>query len=324
MTSPHTQASATESDTGSTRQPNTAPAYVPTPPPIAQPTPAPKTPSRTPLYEAMNAARYARQALIRDIEASTGRTLICYVSPTSQIHRIDVVGMVDLLHNVTPGTAVDLLLHSPGGDIDAAEKLVTLIRKRVGDASLRVIVPDFAKSAATLIALGGDTIVMSDSSELGAIDPQVDLPDSNGHVQNFSAQSYLDAFKTHADNLKKDPDDPVARLMLDKMEPATVRKLERITARSRAIAEDLLKQTMVKDEDQAVEIAKQLSNTKRWHSHGQMISHESAAGLGLNITYLAPHDPQWVQYWRLYCLQVWAAESGVKLFEGSYASIPLA
>jgi len=323
MTSPHTPPPAAENAPGTNPPPRTAPAYVPTPSPQIQPTPAPKAPSRTPLYEAMNAARYARQALIREIEASTGRTLICYVSPTSQIHRIDVVGMVDLLHNVTPGTAVDLLLHSPGGDIDAAEKLITLIRKRVGDASLRVIVPDFAKSAATLIALGGDTIVMSDSSELGAIDPQVDLPDSNGHVQTLSAQSYLDAFKTHADNLKNDPDDPVARLMLDKMEPATVRKLERITTRSRAIAEDLVKQAMIKDEEQAAEIAKQLSNTKRWHSHGQMISHESAAGLGLNVTYLAPHHPQWVQYWRLYCLQVWAAESGVKLFEGSYASIPL-
>jgi hypothetical protein len=323
MTSPHTSPPATENSPDTNPSPIATPTYVPTPSPQAQPTPAPKAPSRTPLYEAMNAARYARQALIREIEASTGRTLICYVSPTSQIHRIDAVGMIDLLHNVTPGTAVDLLLHSPGGDIDAAEKLITLIRKRVGDASLRVIVPDFAKSAATLIALGGDTIVMSDSSELGAIDPQVDLPDSNGHVQTLSAQSYLDAFKTHADNLKKDPNDPVARLMLDKMEPATVRKLERITIRSRAIAEDLLKQAMVKDEEKAAEIAKQLSNTKRWHSHGQMISHESAAGLGLDVTYLAPHHPLWVQYWRLYCLQVWAAESGVKLLEGSYASIPL-
>lgn len=303
--------------------PSPALTYVPTPSPQAQPTPAPKAPSKTPLYEAMNATRYARQALIRQIELITGTTLICYVSPTSQIHRLDIVGMVDLLHNVTPGTPVDLLLHSPGGDIDAAEKLITLVRKRVGDSELRVIVPDFAKSAATLIALGGDEIVMSDSSELGAIDPQVELPNANGHIQVISAQSYLDAFTLHAENLKENPEDPVARLMLDKMEPATVRKLERITARSRAIAEDLLKQAMIKDEEQATEIANQLSNTKRWHSHGQMISHESAAGLGLTITYLAPNDPLWLQYWRLYCLQVWAANGEVKLLEGSYASLPL-
>ena len=83
----------------------------------------------------------------------------------------------------------------------------------------------------------GATIVMSDSSELGVIDPQIDMPNPNGHLQSLSAQSYLDAFHLHAKNLKENPNDPVARLMLSKMEPATVRKLERVTKRSRSIAE---------------------------------------------------------------------------------------
>lgn len=300
------------------------PAYVPTPSTQEQPTPAPKLLSKTPLFEAMNAPRYARQALIKEIEADTGISLICYVSPNPlQIDRTDVLGMVDLLHNITPGTPVDLLLQSPGGDIDAAEKLITLVRKRAGTAMVRVIVPDYAKSAATLIALGADTIVMSDSSELGAIDPQVEMRDSSGQISTLSAQSYLDAFHLHADKLKENPDDPVARLMLSKMEPATVRKFERIIKRSRAIAEDLLKQAMIKDEVEAAAVAKELSDTERWHSHGQMISHETATGLGLHVTYLAPDDPLWAKYWRLYCLQLWAADGKLKLFEGSYASLPI-
>lgn len=304
--------------------PNPQPAYVPTPPTRPNPTPGPKLPTKTPLYEAINVARYARQFLIKEIEKVTDSTLICYISPSPlQIDRTDVLGVVDLLHNITPGTAIDLLLHSPGGNIDAAEKLITLIRKRAGTAPVRVIVPDYAKSAATLIALGANIIVMSDSSELGAIDPQVELPDSHGQTSILSAQSYLDAFHLHAARLKEDPNDPVARLMLEKMEPATVRKLERITKRSRAIAEDLLKQAMVKDEDEAVTIAGKLIDTKHWHSHGQMISHETAAGLGLNISYLAPHDDLWAMYWRLYCLQVWATDNKTKLFESSYASLSI-
>lgn len=297
--------------------------YVPTPPPAPEPTPAPKGPTRTPLYEAMNADRYARQNLIKEIEKVTGTTLICYVAANPQIERTDVVGMVDLLHNITPGTAIDLMLHSPGGNIDAAEKLILLIRKRAGKAPVRVIVPDYAKSAATLIALGANSIVMSDSSELGAIDPQVELPDSHGHPQTLSAQSYLDAFHLHAERLKEDPSDPVARLMLNKMEPATVRKLERMIKRSRSIAEALLGQSMIKDADQATDIANQLSDTKKWHSHGQMISHETARGLGLNVVYLAPHDDLWTMYWRLFSLQLWAASSNVKLFESSWAPLPV-
>ncbi|SPD88196.1 SDH family Clp fold serine proteinase [Micropruina glycogenica] len=275
------------------------------------------------MFEAMNANRYARQSLIREIEKVTSTTLICYVVADLQIERTDVVAMVDLLHNITPGTPIDLLLNSPGGDIDAAEKLILLIRKRAGSAPVRVIVPDYAKSAATLIALGANTIVMSDTSELGAIDPQVDLADSNGHLQTLSAQSYLDAFHLHADRLKEDPNDPVARLMLSKMEPATVRKLERMTKRSRSIAEALLGQSMIKDTDQAAEIAKNLSDTDKWHSHGQMISHETARGLGLDITYLAPHDDLWARYWRLFSLQLWSANGKVKLFESDWASIPI-
>lgn len=304
-------------------EPADHPGYVPTPPPRPEPTPAPKGPTRTPLYEAMNAERYARQTLIKAIEKVTDTTLICYVASHPQIDRTDVVGMVDLLHNITPGTAIDLLLHSPGGNIDAAEKLIQLIRKRAGTAPVRVIVPDYAKSAATLIALGANTIVMSDSSELGAIDPQVDLPDSNGHMQQLSAQSYLDAFHLHADRLKEKPDDPVARLMLGKMEPATVRKLERMIKRSRSIAEALLGQAMIKDDAQATEIANQLSDTKKWHSHGQMISHETARGLGLNVTYLAPHDELWTMYWRLFSLQLWSTTGKVKLFESSWASLAM-
>ena len=301
--------------------PSPQPGYVPTLPPQLEPTPAPKGPTRTPLFEAMNAQRYARQSLIKQIEEVTSTTLICYVSANPQIDRTDVIGMVDLLHNITPGTPIDLLLHSPGGNIDAAEKLVLLIRKRAGTAPVRVIVPDYAKSAATLIALGANTIVMSDSSELGAIDPQVELPDSNGHLQTLSAQSYLDAFHRHADRLKEDPDDPVARLMLGKMEPAAVRKLERMIKRSHSIAEALLGQAMIKNEAEATDIADKLSDTERLHSHGQMISHEHARRLGLHVSYLSPQDPLWLMYWRLFTLQLWSADGKVKLFESAWASL---
>jgi hypothetical protein len=277
---------------------------------------------RTPLYEAKHAARYARQSLIRDIESRSGATLICYVAGTGeQITRQDTLGLVDLLHNIPIGSDIDLLLHSPGGDIDAAEKLIGLVRRR--GKKVRVIVPDFAKSAATLIALGADEILMSDTSELGAIDPQIELLDANGNGSVHSAQSYLDAYETHAAALKEDPSDPVARLMLSKMEPATVRKLQRITRRSRSIAKDLLRNGMVRDEQAAEKTANSLADTERWHSHGQVISHEIARGLGLNITYLPSESEEWVRYWRLYCLQIYAVDGAGRLFESSHASIPM-
>lgn len=297
--------------------------FVPTPVPTPEATSGSRIPSKTPLYEAMNAARYARQALIKEIEQLTKTSLICYVSPNSQIERDDAIAMVDLLHNTVPGTPIDLMLHSPGGNIDAAEKLITLIRKRAGTAPVRVIVPDYAKSAATLIALGADAILMSDSSELGVIDPQVELPNGKGHLQAISAQGYLDAFNDWAAMLRDNPGDPVARLMLDKMEPSTIHRLEQATTRSRKIAAALLAMGMIKDEGAASAIVDDLSNTQKWHSHGQMIPQEALLKLGLSVKYLAPHDRQWQLYWRLLCLQITAANGSIKLFEGAYASLAL-
>ena len=53
---------------------------------------------------------------------------------------------------------LDLLLHTTGGSINAAEKLMGMMRNRVGTAKLRIIVPDFAKSAGTLMVLGADSV----------------------------------------------------------------------------------------------------------------------------------------------------------------------
>ena len=117
--------------------------------------------------------------------------------------RDDTMPFVDLLHNVPPNRDLDLLLHTNGGSIDAAEKLMGMMKKRVGPAMLRIIVPDFAKSAGTLMTLGADSVVMSDMSELGPIDPQIQI---FGIWQ--SAQNYLDAYKAHAKTLRTDRSKP--------------------------------------------------------------------------------------------------------------------
>ena len=112
------------------------------------------------------------------------------------------------------------MLHTPGGDIDAAEKLITMVRTHVGNGHLRIIVPDFAKSAGTLMALGADMILMSDTSELGPIDPQITLRDVNGNPVRYSVQAYLDAYKSYADTLRQTPGDTAAQIMLNKLDPA--------------------------------------------------------------------------------------------------------
>lgn len=284
-------------------------------------------PQKTPLYQSMNAVRYQRQAIIRRIQGRSGSTLLCYVAGSeAPIDRDDTIGFVDLLHNVAPGSAVDLMLHTAGGDIDAAEKLISMLRNRVGAATLRVIVPDFAKSAGTLITLGADRILMSDTSELGPIDPQIILADGNGNRIQHSVQSYLDAYDAHSRALKEDPTNITAQLMLNKLDPATLKLFEAVRERATRFAEDQLKRGMFRNGDgNFTRTAQELMDTKRWKSHGQMISWEDAQDpkIGLSVDYLEPNSEEWQEYWQLYCLQRLAVGDRQKLYESDYVSIVL-
>ena len=100
-----------------------------------------------------------------------------------------------MLHNVTENTPIDLMLNTGGGDVDACDKLVHLIFSRVGNQQFRVIVPDMAKSAGTLMALAANEIIMSDASELGMIDPQFLMKDARGNEFYLSVISTLEPSK---------------------------------------------------------------------------------------------------------------------------------
>jgi hypothetical protein len=283
--------------------------------------PAPNAgPTKTPMYEAVHAARYHRQALIKEIQKEYGRRLICYVSgKLASIDRDDTAGFMEILHNIQPGENVDLLLHTGGGDVDAAEKLMTMVQATVAGGQFRAIIPDFAKSAGTLIVLGADALLMSDSSELGTIDPQILTGDGRGNMVYHSVLSYLAAFKTHADKLRDDPDDPVARLMLGKLDPTTLRHYEAIRDRARSFAEGQLKR---KGRNFSA-IASALMDIGRWQSHGQMITWGDAKELGLPVEYLPPRSKQWQAYWHLYCLLRMAVKDCQNIFESDYASLIL-
>jgi ATP-dependent protease ClpP protease subunit len=277
-------------------------------------------PTKTPMYKAIHAPRYHRQALMKSIEDEWSCRLICYVSgKAATIDRDDIVGFVEMLHNIEPETNIDLLLHTRGGDVDAAEKMMTLVQATVGAGKFRVIIPDFAKSAGTLMVLGADTLIMSDSSELGTIDPQIWSHDENGKEICHSVLSYLDAFATYSEALKKNSDDPVARAMLNKLDPTTLRNFEAIRDRARNFAEDQLK----RKGRNFSQIAGALMDTTRWPSHGQMIKWQDVKDLGLPVEYLSPRSKRWQAYWQLYCLLRLAVKDRQNIFESTYASLIL-
>lgn len=280
-------------------------------------------PPQTPLYHALEQPRYSRQQQIRAIEERTGRRLICYVAGhATSISNVDIPAFVDILHDVEPGSDLDLLLHTPGGDVDQAERIVLLCRKRVGNGSFRVVVPNSAKSAGTLIAIAADVIVMGEPSELGPIDPQVTIITASGEPMARPAQSFLDGLE----EIVKTAENELSAAyfpLLDKLDPALIDFCRKALLRSEQFAETFLAKHMLKDDpEQAKQVAHELNDVKKHLSHGAVIDAERAIEMGLKVELLAHDDDLWQAYWRLFCAQLLALTTpGMRLYEGKRASL---
>ena len=70
---------------------------------------------------------------------------------------------------------IDLLRHTPGGLVLASEQIAYALRAHAGKVT--VLVPHYAMSGGTLIALAADEILMDAAAVLGPVDPQLgDMP----------------------------------------------------------------------------------------------------------------------------------------------------
>ena len=121
-----------------------------------------------------------RKACYEEIEQYRGRPLLVYATKFLEgvlpgtpnfIDLSDVDGFTDLINSVKGNEAVDVLLHSPGGRPDATERLVGLLRNKFQEVNF--LIPHSAYSAATMLALSGNHIILHPSATLGPIDPQI-------------------------------------------------------------------------------------------------------------------------------------------------------
>ena len=107
----------------------------------------------------------------------------------AEVSKASLLIIHDLLCTKT-FTELDVVLQTPGGDIDAAFLIAKILRKSAN--RINVIVPLYAKSAGTLICLIGDSIILTDLSELGPLDTQIYEQGDGGQTSYTSA---LNGFK---------------------------------------------------------------------------------------------------------------------------------
>jgi ClpP class serine protease len=243
-----------------------------------------------------NAQDNIRRKYLKELANYTKRDTILYSSAFSSkklpnlpgflitITNEDIQGFMSAIHG-QKNTELDLILNSPGGSLEAADQIVQYLRQKYN--SIRVIIPQNAMSAATMIACASDEIIMGKHSAIGPIDPQITFPTKNGHF-TAPAQSILDEFEKAKVEVKKDP--ATAPLWINRIQSyphGFLQICENTIQLSKDKVAEWLNQYMFKDkEKKGKEIADWLGNAKLHLTHGRPIGVEKAKEIGLNVTYL--------------------------------------
>ena len=95
--------------------------------------------------------------------------------------------------------------------------------------------------------------------------------------------------------------------------------------RARALAEKYLREGMLsgKDEKEVKKVVEKISSAQSYGSHGAVIDHKEAKGIGLSVEYMGPSSTIWRRVWLLHCLYDYDTRHNNlgKVFEGALYSI---
>lgn len=256
-----------------------------------------------------------RLPYLREIEQLRGgRTVLSFFSSFSSniaLSAPDADMIEEVLINSDNAKGVSLLLDSPGGDGLAAERIIQICRN-YSRGDFEVIVPARAKSAATMVCLGADQILMSPTSELGPIDPQV-LFDMGQGAQWTPAHSiiatYDELFK-NAVNLKAGEITPYLQ-QLGHFNAVYVKQLRTAAALSEKIAVSSLGTGMMaKKKPGAIKNKiKPFLDPDYTSSHGRGITADLAKQCDLKVVDIDPSSELWKSVWGLYLRSKFVVEN---------------
>lgn len=236
---------------------------------------------------------YVRRKYLATTYKTTGRNIILYATKWTQpgnvhpdlisITEEDIQGLMEVVHGLK-GQSLDLIVHSPGGSAEATEAFVSYLRTKF--SNIRVIIPQSAMSAATMLACAANSIVMGKHSFIGPIDPQMILQTPLG-VQVVPAQAIIDQFEL----AKTECEDP-KKLgswipILSQYGPALLVQCDNALKLSQELVSEWLEKYMFAGRSDAndisMKIAADLANHKDFKSHARHINREKAKKMGLII-----------------------------------------
>jgi hypothetical protein len=265
-------------------------------------------PPQSPIYHAQRAEQYARQELIRQYQAEYSCRLVVLIAP---IFGTGVTMFEELIYDADPSEDLHILLDSPGGDGEIAIRIVRAAQSRCKE--LTIIVPDQAKSAATLLSLGAHHIMMGPSSDLGPIDPQF-LKDGEW----VAAKDIIAAVDDAAERVRKSPETyPVYASLLSDITSLMLQQARSALERTSDQLEEALRSNPDREDEEVDRLKANLKGPmiERNPTHAALFSAADASKAELPVIEAEPLGEQWQLIWRL-----WAKyfALGPRLYSGVY------
>jgi len=240
---------------------------------------------------------FVRRKYLKKLHDYTKRNTVLYASAWTQktdvpphflsLTEEDIQGFMEVTQNLT-GDQLDIIVHSPGGFLEATEALVTYLRTKFNH--IRVIIPYGAMSAATMLACSANEIIMGNHSFIGPIDPQKAIQTRFG-PQSVPAQAITEQFEMAKEECKKDPKNLAVWLpIIEQYGPALLKQCEHASQLSKELVDKWLRTYMFADikdvlarKKRAKKVADKLSRHSHFKSHGRHIGISQAKKLGLRI-----------------------------------------
>jgi hypothetical protein len=239
---------------------------------------------------------HIRRKYLDLLQKHTSRTTIIYATRFLQAGNTppnlvsigfeDVQGFMEVVH-ATKGPGLDLILHSPGGSIEAAEAIVDYLRAKF--KHIRIIVPLYAQSAATVMACAANKIVMGKHSFLGPTDPQIFVKKEHD-ARYVPAQGILDQFDKAIEACENPKLLPAWLPMLKEYGPNLLAACETAKQLSMDLVEEWLAKYMLKTnprkKEKAKSIAAWLADHSHHKSHGRPIPRAQLKRRGMEVDFL--------------------------------------
>lgn len=198
----------------------------------------------------------------------------------TSINMEDINGFMAGVHGQDFSKNLLLILHTPGGMAEAAQTVVDYLRSKY--SKIDVLIPTFAMSAGTMIALGCDRIVMGRQSQLGPTDPQLIVGN-----RPYSAHSIVEQFEEAKTQISGNPLLAHAWApVLRSFGPALLQEARKSIAYGQSLVRDWLERYMYSGRAEAAAIAREVATHfggNRHGSHGRRIDRDEARRQNLEV-----------------------------------------